>query len=134
VARRAAINRLGTQLMAAIGQIVPVLPVPLVATVLLREPGAALSELELKSAVHGLIADIEARATPVYMPRADRDYAINVGVRMLLLRRMLQEDEGGLFRANPVELPMLRYYANSIAHLCQASVVPVPAPAPAPVA
>ncbi len=140
VARRAAINRLGTQLMAAIGQIVPVLPVPLVATVLLRVPGAALSELELKSAVHGLIEGIEARGTPVYMPRADRDYAINVGVRMLLLRRMLQEDEGGLFRANPVELPMLRYYANSIAHLCQASVVPVPvpepgpAPAPAPVA
>ena len=49
---------------------------------------------------------------------------------MLLLRRMLQEDEGGLFRANPVELPVLRYYANSIAHLCQAPVTSAPVLAP----
>jgi glycerol-3-phosphate O-acyltransferase len=124
-ARRIAIDRLGAELMRAIGAIVPVLPVPLVATVLLREPGVAVSELELKSAVHGLIATLEAHGTPVYLPRADRDYAINVGIRMLLLRRMLRE-EGGLFRANPAELPVLRYYANSIAHLCRPLAAKVP--------
>ena len=126
-ARRVAINRIGADLMHAIGQIVPVLPVPLVATVLLRDPGAALSELELKAAVHGLIADIESRGIPVYLPRADRDYAINVGLRMLLLRRLVLEQPGGLLGANPAELPLLRYYANSIAHLClaPATVAPV---------
>jgi len=116
VARRAAVAEVGAALMAQIGQIVPVLPVPLVATVLLREPTRALSELELKSAVHALIERIEMLGSPVYVPRADRDYAVTVGLRMLTLRHLVSED-GGLFRIEPVELAVLRYYANSIAHL-----------------
>ena len=35
---------------------------------------------------------------------------------MLTLRRLV-EDADGLFRARREELPLLRYYANSIAHL-----------------
>jgi glycerol-3-phosphate O-acyltransferase len=114
--RRAAVQQLGGLLMQAIGQIVPVLPVPLVASVLLRDPQTALSELELKAAVNQLIGALEAGGTPVYLPRADRDYAINVGLRLLLLRRLVQED-GGLLRPSPDDLPLLRYYAQSIAHL-----------------
>jgi glycerol-3-phosphate O-acyltransferase len=121
--RRAAVQQLGGVLMQAIGQIVPVLPVPLVASVLLRDPLAALSELELKAEVNQLIASLEARGIPVYLPRADRDYAINVGLRMLLLRRLVQED-GGLLRPSPDELPLLRYYAYSIAHLLHAQRSP----------
>ncbi len=52
----------------------------------------------------------------MYVPRSDRDYALTVGLRMLQLRRLvLQQD--GLYRAHPQELPVLAYYANSIAHL-----------------
>ena len=119
--RRESVQQLGVTLMQAIGRIVPVLPVPLVASVLLREPLAAVSELELKAEVNQLIAALEARGTPVYLPRADRDYAINVGLRMLLLRHLVQE-EGGLLRANQDELPLLRYYAHSIAHLLEPQV------------
>ena len=50
------------------------------------------------------------------MPRGDQDYAIAVGLRMLTLRRLVEETEG-LYRARPEELPLLTYYANSIAHL-----------------
>jgi len=117
-ARRAAVARVGEELMEKIGQIVPVLPVPLVATVLLRNPQTALSELELKSALNELIRGIEALGAHVYVPRADRDYALDVGLRMLTLRRMVTEDDG-LFRANPAELHALQYYANSIDHLCR---------------
>jgi hypothetical protein len=35
---------------------------------------------------------------------------------MLKLRRLVLDDEGG-WRANPKELLLLQYYANSIAHL-----------------
>jgi glycerol-3-phosphate O-acyltransferase len=117
-ARREAVARVGEELMEKIGQIVPVLPVPLVATVLLRNPQTALSELELKSALNELIRGIEALGAHVYVPRADRDYALDVGLRMLTLRRMVTEDDG-LFRANPAELHALQYYANSIDHLCR---------------
>jgi glycerol-3-phosphate O-acyltransferase len=93
-----------------------VLPVPLVASVMLREPQRALSELELKVAVNGLIEQVEARGAHVYVPRTDRDYALTVGLRMLTLRHLVLE-EGGLYRINPGELAVLNYYANSIAHL-----------------
>ena len=120
--RRAAITALGEGLMQHIGQIVPVLPVPLVATVLLRDPTASLAEIELKAAVHALIEGLEATGAQLYLPRADRDYAISVGMRMLLLRHLMHEEQG-LFRANPSELQVLRYYANSIAHLAPGNPV-----------
>jgi glycerol-3-phosphate O-acyltransferase len=53
----------------------------------------------------------------VYVPRGDQDYAITVGLRMLTLRHLVEEDAQGLFRAAPGELPLLRYYARSIEHL-----------------
>jgi glycerol-3-phosphate O-acyltransferase len=123
-ARHEAVALVGEKLMEKIGQIVPVLPVPLVATVLLRNPQNAVSELELKSALSELILGIEALGAHVYVPRADLDYALDVGLRMLTLRRMVTEEEG-LYRANANELQALQYYANSIDHLCKELEVPV---------
>jgi glycerol-3-phosphate O-acyltransferase len=120
-ARRPAVAAVGAALMAQIGRIVPVLPVPLVASVLLREPDRPLAELELKAEVQALMARIEAGGAHVYVPRADRDYALAVGLRMLTLRDLVLEPEEGLFVANPEQLPLLRYYANSIAHLTEAA-------------
>ena len=115
-ARRQAIARLGRHLMASVGRIVPVVPVPLLATVFARDPGAQHSELELKAAVGELIEKLAAAGAHVYVPRRDQDYALTVGLRMLTLRRLVHESQG-LYRANAAELPVLSYYANSIAHL-----------------
>lgn len=41
--------------------------------VLLRDPQAALSELQRKTAMNPLIAALQPRGTPVCPPRADRD-------------------------------------------------------------
>jgi glycerol-3-phosphate O-acyltransferase len=123
-ARHKEVALVGEKLMEKIGQIVPVLPVPLVATVLLRNPQTAVSELELKSALSELILGIEALGAHVYVPRADLDYALDVGLRMLTLRRMVIEEDG-LYRANADELHALQYYANSIDHLCKQLDVPL---------
>ena len=124
--RRAAVATVGTRLMEAIGRVVPVLPVPLVARVLLREPGRALAPLELKAAVHALMEQVESGGGHVYLPRGDRDYAIDVGLRMLALRRLVLEEDG-LLRAHPGELAVLAYYANSIAQLGEPDVKTGPA-------
>ena len=75
-----------------------------------------ISELELKVQVERLAEALRERGAHVYVPRRDFDYAINVGLRMLLLRRLVRERDG-LYYAHAAELPLLRYYANSIAHL-----------------
>jgi glycerol-3-phosphate O-acyltransferase len=117
--RKSAIAELGRHLMAAVGRIVPVVPVPLMAAVLVRAPGRAWSELELKSEAKRTLDALDAAGARVYVPRKDFDYAMRVGLRMLTLRRLVEEQDG-LYRAAPRELPLLRYYANSIAHLLPA--------------
>jgi len=118
--RQAAVAALGRHLMDEVGRLVPVLPVPLVATVLLRNDagahGQGWSELELKSAVAELVRSLEARHARLYLPRGDWDYAVGAGLRMLVQRHLVEVTEG-LYRAREAEAPLLRYYANSIAHL-----------------
>jgi glycerol-3-phosphate O-acyltransferase len=109
---------LGATLMRAVGRIVPVVPVPLIATVFARNPGRSLSALEMKAEVERLLEELERAKAHVYVPRSDFDYAINVGLRMLLMRHLVEEGEG-LYLAREKELPVLRYYANSIAHLLE---------------
>ena len=115
-ARHAEIEKLGNSLMQAVGRVVPVLPVSLVATALLEAGGKELSLLDVKLRVSGLMSELEAQGTYVHIPRADRDYAITVGLRMLTLRHLVEEVDGN-YRAHPKETVLLRYYANSIEHL-----------------
>jgi glycerol-3-phosphate O-acyltransferase len=125
--RQETVAELGATLMKEVGRVIPVLPVSLVSTVLLRDPAAQMSELEIKGCVADLVDEVEAGGGRVYVPRQDMDYAVTVGLRMLTMRHLVL-DADGLFAANPAELPMLRYYANSIAHLLPAkAAVPVAA-------
>ena len=106
---------LGRTLMADVAKVVPVLPVSLVATLFIRAEGRALSEIEVKSGTVALIDQLRGKGVHVHVPRQDRDYAVSAGLRMLTLRRLVEEKDG-LYAANPRETVLLRYYANSIAH------------------
>jgi len=117
------VEALACRLMDEVGKVIPVLPVAMVATALLRNPEARRSELEIKAEVLRLIRELETAGAHVYVPRADQDYAVTVGLRMLTLRNLVGEEDG-LYFPRPEELPILSYYANSIRHL-------LPAPAPA---
>jgi glycerol-3-phosphate O-acyltransferase len=114
-ARRAAITGIADHLLARIAQVVPVLPVSLVASVLVAEPARAWSELELKAAALRRIQALEAAGAHVYLPRRDQDYAVRVGLRMLMLRRAVVQDAQGMYRAVAAEAELLAYYANAIA-------------------
>jgi glycerol-3-phosphate O-acyltransferase len=114
--RHTEIEKLGNKLMDAVGRVVPALPVSLVSTAMLQAGESPLSLLEIKQRVSGLIGELEGQGTYVHIPRADRDYAIAVGLRMLTLRHLVLELDGN-YRANPKELVLLKYYANAIAHL-----------------
>jgi glycerol-3-phosphate O-acyltransferase len=117
--RFARVEEFAKELMAAVARVVPVVPVSAVATLFIRNPERAWSELEIKSEVLRLFQSLQARGALVYVPRGDQDYAIGVGLRMLTLRRLVTE-KNGLFLARPEELPLLNYYASSIAHFAGA--------------
>jgi glycerol-3-phosphate O-acyltransferase len=109
------IGRLAHDVMEEIARLIPVLPVSLIATVLL-EADRPLDELELKVRASDLVAHFESRGAKLYLPRGDRDYAFHVGLRMLTLRRLVEETDG-LFVAVATDRPLLAYYSNAIAHL-----------------
>jgi glycerol-3-phosphate O-acyltransferase len=113
--KAAAIEALGERLMAGIAEVIPVLPVPLVALALQEDPPP--DALELKARVGALIDRFEAKGAHVHVPRADRDYAVNAGLRMLELRHIVTSGEDGLIRIAPGEERLVAYYANAIAHL-----------------
>ena len=115
-ARQLEVAALGRHLMDQVGALIPVLPVPLVATVLLREPTRSWSMLEIKAAVGELVLTLQARGAHLYLPRGDWDYAVDAGLRMLALRHMVEHSDG-VYRPRQAELALIRYYANSIAHL-----------------
>lgn len=108
------------ELMDRIAAVVPVLPVSLVATVF-RDAGAEpLDRLVLKARCHELRSELEQAGAHVYLPRGEEDYAIEVGLRMLLLRQLVLVLSDGRLVANEAEATILSYYANAIAHLLPA--------------
>jgi glycerol-3-phosphate O-acyltransferase len=114
--RFAEVDRLGHHLMRAVGRVVPALPVSLVATALLAAGERGLTGLELKGAVFALMSRLQSEGAHVHIPRQDQEYALEVGLRLLVLRHLVLAADGG-FKANPAELALLRYYANAIGHL-----------------
>lgn len=114
--RHAEIEVIGQRLMTAVGAVVPVVPVPLVATAILEAGGQRLTLFEMKGRVFDLITALEQAGAYVHIPRKDRDYAIDSGLRALVERRLLDVVDD-TYVARPDAGELLRYYANSIAHL-----------------
>ena len=106
---------LGAELSSRIGAVIPVLPVSLIARVLLKQTGA-VSRIDLKLRAAEELDDLHALGAHSHIPRADLDYAVEVGLRMLLLRGIVQEDQHGI-NLPETERGVLSYYAHAIAHL-----------------
>lgn len=105
---------LAQEVMRRVRRVVPVLPVPLVAAILLEQDGR--SRAEVTARFKALVEDMEARGAHIHMPRDNLDYAVEVGLRLLLLRKLITEGDGR-FTVNAPDQPVLGFYANSIAHL-----------------
>ncbi|MCC0028825.1 MAG: 1-acyl-sn-glycerol-3-phosphate acyltransferase [Brucellaceae bacterium] len=115
--RLAMMQGLAEFLMEEVGKVVPVLPVSLVSRALIDAGNGGIDRLTLKAHADALIARLEARGAHIHIPRADRDYEVTVGLRMLTLRHIVTEDADGLLRVRPQDAPLVAYYANAIAHL-----------------
>jgi glycerol-3-phosphate O-acyltransferase len=120
----AEIAGLGDRLIGAVGRAVPVLPVALVAVVLAQAGllaadrplamGITLAGLQRRS--RELMQRLRAAGVTVYVPRNDEDYAIDVGVRTLTLRRFVTRGDDDVVRVEPGQEALVLFYANSIAH------------------
>jgi glycerol-3-phosphate O-acyltransferase len=111
-ARAGQVRTLAADLMRAIGELVPVVPVPAVARILIEAPDEFVSEPEIESRVRRLISALEERDARVPLGNE----GIANALRMLALRRLVLEKNGS-YRPTPEGVKVLRYYAGSISHL-----------------
>lgn len=102
------------KVMQRVRDVVPVLPVPLVASVILAADGP-MDQEQVAAAVTVLANQMQANGAHIHVPRDSLDYAAEIGLRILTLRHMVLK-EGESYAASAKERPALEFYANSIAH------------------
>jgi glycerol-3-phosphate O-acyltransferase len=113
--RFGAVEELANQLVADIEKLVPILPVPLVAAVMLNSRERWLSAIEVESAARKYIERLEQERAPVYIPDDNRVESILYALETLALRRFVEQSEG-CYRAAAENIEILQYYANSLQH------------------
>lgn len=106
------------ELMGRLRAVVPVLPVPLVATVL-NDADGPLPEAELTARVAALATRLQAGGAHVHVPRGSLDYAAEAGLRHLAARRIVTVADGQV-SISEGQGPAVAFYAASIAHLVDA--------------
>ena len=114
-ARFTEIEKLAGRLMSDIKQVVPALPVSLVATVMRETGDRGLSAFEVEAQVNQLIEKLQADRVPVYVTTRSRVQTILDALNMLKLRNLVVESDG-IYKIVPEEYDVVSYYANSIAH------------------
>ena len=109
-------KELGKDLMARVGMVIPILPASLVARVFLTNQKSELSKEAIVEKCNTALQKLLARGAYMHIPHKNFEYAVEVGLRMFVLRRALILEDGK-YRLHPNELQLITYYANAIAHL-----------------
>ena len=110
------IETLCRRLMGAIADVIPVLPVSLVSAVFLDAPATDFDLLQVEQRANILIDELQKNNAPILeTPRSTRMAAIADAIDLLRLRGLIAQSDGR-FVAVAQEKPLLRYYANAIAH------------------
>lgn len=120
-ARIAAVEQLAATLMASVGELVPILSVPVIAGIALDAGPQALSELELKAAFQAKLDALPGEGRRHLVYDAATSFAVDAALDMMAVRRLLlregDRETGETWRANPAEQALLAYYARSVEHL-----------------
>jgi glycerol-3-phosphate O-acyltransferase len=112
--RRQQVTRLGEDLKARIAELIPVLPVSLIADVLLAAGADGLAELELKQRALARAAELRHAAVPVILNVNGEDHAFSQALLLLWRRRALELANDGRLRVCAAAGPLLEYYRNAI--------------------
>jgi glycerol-3-phosphate O-acyltransferase len=118
--RLSRLKELADDVMSRIAAIMPVTPVPLAAAALLRHAGERITRAEWEALLDRLRDSLRGAAAHVVGEERTSGEILDRALVMLTLRRVVCS-EGDGFRIDRRQDPLLRYYANSIAHLFEAA-------------
>ena len=109
------VEKISNHIMTSIKNVIPVLPVPLVAAVFVKFPNESLCAFDVEAHANRIIDEIQAKNAPVFLSTTSRVQTIVTALNMLRTRRLVIEKDG-MYKADPEMLDILSYYAKSIDH------------------
>jgi glycerol-3-phosphate O-acyltransferase len=112
------VARLAESLMDSLRYVIPIIPVPVLAIVLLRAGASPLSSLEILSASDKLIDEMIQAGAAMQQDEKPRPRTLANTLDMLQERNFLLEQDDR-YSVNPEYRSLLQYYANSIEHWCR---------------
>ncbi len=116
--RRPLLEAFADSLVRAVGTEIPITPVAVVAWVYQHMGEPAPGRTEVRDRMLEVLAAAQERGFPLYLPRGSFQRTFEVGLRVLLLRRILVADEGRLILPAQ-KAPLLAYYSQGVAHLLE---------------
>jgi glycerol-3-phosphate O-acyltransferase len=114
--RLPAIQQLADRVLADIGGLIPVTPVPLVAASILSLRGSVLREGDVLERIDAFRDELLRRGATLVQPERGAAIILDRAWRTLRMRRLVVR-EGDSYVVLPKQRPLLEYYANSIRHL-----------------
>lgn len=112
--RKAIVAPIAENIIGQIANMIPVLPVSLVATVI-RDKDGVISRRQLRREVLQLIERLRTAEVPLAINEADDPNASELGLQVLLSRGVVIEEAGQL-QLDPDKAALLQYYAHTISH------------------
>ena len=109
----AEVGRVANEVMQRIANVVPVLPVPLLASVVLEHSHDWESALAIKARAVDEIGRLRQQGAPIRIATGACEGVLSNALATLCARKMLEQRDG-LLRAAPDAVDVLSYYANSI--------------------
>lgn len=113
--RFAATKDLGDFLMQEIGYVMPILPVPVIASVFLSEPDSELTALEVKTHTMDLVERLQESGAPIRDQEKPQEATIERGLQQMEKHGMILESNGH-FCMNKDNVDLLEFYAASLEH------------------
>lgn len=110
-----AIMTLAADLMDAVGRVIPVLPVSVIATAFVEAQDAPLRSLDIVAACDRLIEEVQQGGAAMRAEQKPRSKTLAAALDNLCRREILLV-ENDCYRVNPAHRDLLAYYANSISH------------------
>ena len=109
------VAKLAAELMDALRYVMPIIPVPVIAAVLLRAGDKPITSLEIVSGCDDLIDEMITRGAAMKADEKPRHRTLSNSLDLLRVRNLVigQDDR---YRINPESKSLIEYYANSIEH------------------
>jgi glycerol-3-phosphate O-acyltransferase len=116
--RRPLLEAFADSMVRAVGSEVPITPVAAVAWAYRNMGDPTPGRAQVRDRLLAVLAAAQERGLPLYLPRGSFQRTFEVGLRVLLLRRILLVDEGRLILPAQ-KAHLLDYYAHGVDHLLE---------------